>query len=99
MKSVQNYLTKYVFESIIQALIIFYNSLYSVENSISRNGENSDLIMAEILNIYSIILVFNFRVVFTSLNHKAKYVYLSIFIVALLVMAYLISNRQGRVGE
>lgn len=66
---ISNYLVKCVLEGIAQGTIIYYVSVYITSRSVSPDGHVADFGMVSLVTIFSIILVFNFKIIFSSKTH------------------------------
>jgi hypothetical protein len=61
-KAFSFFLLRSVLESTLQAVFVYYMSIYIVNNSINSNGQRSDIGTIALEIIYNLILIVNFKV-------------------------------------
>ena len=60
---IQNFLVRCVIEATLQAILIYYMTIYIVSRSLASNGKSSDLSMISVMLIYCLIAIHNLKVI------------------------------------
>ncbi|EGR27982.1 hypothetical protein IMG5_185650 [Ichthyophthirius multifiliis] len=87
-----NFVLQSVLEGLFQGTLIYYVSIYIVSRSLSIDGYNSDFGIMSLVIIYSVILVFNFKIILTSESHKVRIVWAGQLIVLVLIIVFIFAN-------